>query len=94
MDGEGVACVNLHTTKARCPIATTLDIDDRLLEETVKAWGFKTKKEAVNTALQELLNKKKRLGILELFGKIEYDPDYNYKEHRSRKKSVRKRRRS
>ena len=55
---------------------------------------FKTKKEAVNTALQELLNKKKRLGILELFGKIEYDPDYNYKEHRSRKKSVRKRRRS
>ncbi len=73
--------------KARCPIATNLGIDDKLLEATVKAYGFKTKKEAVNTALTELLNKKKRLGLIALFGKIDYDPDYNYKDYRSRKKA-------
>jgi len=76
--------------KARCPIATNLDIDQELLEDTVKAWGFKTKKEAVNTALAELLQKKKSMGILSFFGKVDYDPDYNYKDHRSRKKSFRK----
>ena len=76
--------------KARCLIATNLDIDQELLEDTVKAWGFKTKKEAVNTALAELLEKKKRLGILSLFGKIDFDPNYHYKDHRSRKKSLRK----
>jgi len=83
-------CVESHTTKARCFIATNLDIDQKLLEETVKVWGFKTKKEAVNTALAELLQKKKSLGILRFFGKVDYDPDYNYKDHRSRKKSFHK----
>ena len=76
--------------KRRCAIATNLDIDDRLLNATVKAYGFKTKREAVNAGLTELLNKKKRLGLVALFGTVDYDPDYNYKEHRSRKKSFRK----
>jgi len=76
--------------KRRCAIATNLDIDQRLLKATVKAYGFKTKKEAVNAGLTELLNKKKRLGLVELFGTVDYDPDYNYKEHRSRKKSFHK----
>jgi Arc/MetJ family transcription regulator len=57
-----------------------------LLEETVKAWGFKTKKEAVNTALAELLRKKKQAGILELAGKVTYFPDYDHKKARGRKK--------
>ena len=73
--------------KRRCAIATNLDIDDKLLNETVKAYGFKSKKQAVNTALQELLNKKKRLGILELMGTVEYYPDYDYKKLRGRKKN-------
>ena len=70
----------------RCAIATNLDIDDKLLEETVRAWGFKTKKEAVNTALAELLKKKKRLELVEMFGKVEYFPDYDYKKTRSRRR--------
>jgi len=61
-----------------------------LLKETVKARGFKSRHEAVNAALAELLNKKKRLGILKLFGKIDFNPAYNYEDHRSRKKSFRK----
>jgi Arc/MetJ family transcription regulator len=70
----------------RCRIATNLDIDQDLLEQTVKAWGFKTKKEAVNTALSELLKKKKRLELVEMFGKVDYRPDYDYKKLRSRKR--------
>src|SRR4051812_36394779 len=80
-------CVDFYTMNRRCFIATNLDIDPKLLDAAVKAWGFKTKKEAVNTALSELIKKKQRLGIIDLFGKIDYDPDYNYKDHRSRKKS-------
>lgn len=80
-------CKLLHNEqKRRCLIATNLDIDQKLLEETVKAWGFKTKKEAVNTALSELLKKKKQAGILDLAGKVEYYPDYDYKKLRARKK--------
>ena len=75
--------------KRRCLIATNLDIDQDLLEQTVKAWGFKTKREAVNAALTELLNKKKRQELIKLAGTINYDPDYNYKDYRSRKKKFR-----
>jgi len=57
----------------------------------MKAWDFKTKKETVNTALAELLQKKKRMGILDFFGKVDYDPAYKGKDHRTYMKSLRKR---
>ena len=45
----------------------------------MKAFGFKSKSEAVNMALAELL-KKKRRELVEMFGKAEYYPDYDYKK--------------
>ena len=70
----------------RCAIVTTLEIDQKLLSATLKAFGFKSKQEAVNTALSELLKHKKRLELVEMFGKVEYYPDYDYKKPRSRKR--------
>lgn len=65
-------------------MATNLAIDDELVNEALKIGSFKTKKDAVNTALREFVNRRKQLEIVELFGKLEPDPDYDYKEGRKR----------
>jgi Arc/MetJ family transcription regulator len=63
---------------------TNLAIDDELLQEAQKMGGHRTKKATVTEALEEYIRRRKQLQILELFGKIEYDPDYDYKAWRKR----------
>lgn len=65
-------------------MATNLDIDQKLLEEAVKYGNHKTKKSAVNEALAEYVQKKKQLGIIELFGTLDWDESYDYKADRKR----------
>jgi len=62
---------------------TNLDLDDKLIEEAVKAGKHKSKKEAVNAALREYVHSRKQQKIKELFGSIEYDTAYDYKKQRS-----------
>jgi len=66
-------------------MATNLAIDDILLQEARKIGGHKTKKETVNEALKEYIQKRKQVEITELFGEIEYDKNYNYKQFRKNK---------
>lgn len=66
---------------------TNLDIDDRLIEEARKIGKHRTKKEAVNAALAEYIRSRKRLGILDWVGKVDYYPDYDHKKLRARKAS-------
>jgi Arc/MetJ family transcription regulator len=54
---------------------TNIDIDDKLMAEAMKATKAKTKKEAVVIALQDVVRRKKQLGILKLVGKIDGDWD-------------------
>lgn len=63
---------------------TNLAIDDELLEEALRLGGHRTKKATVNDALKEYIQRRKQLKILDLFGQIDYDPDYDYKEQRRR----------
>jgi putative antitoxin of VapBC-like toxin-antitoxin system len=65
---------------------TNLAIDDALIEEAKQVGKHKTKKEAVTAALKEYIAHRKRLGIVELFGKVDYYPDYDYKELRRKKR--------
>ena len=65
-------------------MATNLAIDDRLLEEALKAGGHKTKKDTVNDALREYIQRRKQLRIIDLFGSVEFDPRYDYKRQRRR----------
>jgi hypothetical protein len=65
-------------------VATNLAIDDRLIEEAKRVGHHKTKKEAVSAALDEYIRRRKQLEILELFGTIDYDPDYDYRANRRR----------
>jgi Arc/MetJ family transcription regulator len=70
--------------KWRCGVATNLAIDQELLGEALKVSGLKTKKDTVNLALKEFVSRRKQLEILNLFGKMDPDPDYDYKKGRSR----------
>jgi Arc/MetJ family transcription regulator len=65
---------------------TNLAIDDRLIEEAQRIGHHKTKKEAVTRALSEYIAHRKRLEILATFGTIDFDPQYDYKTDRKRKR--------
>lgn len=66
-------------------MATNLAIDDTLLEQARKMGGFKTKKETVNTALKELIQRRKQEDVILQFGTVEYDKKYDYKKLRHRR---------
>jgi hypothetical protein len=64
---------------------TNLALDDQLIEEARRAGKHKTKKEAVNAALDEYVGKRRQMRILEAFGTFSVDPTYDYKAERQRK---------
>ena len=65
-------------------MATNLAIDQRLLEDAQKAGNLKTKKDTVNEALREFIQRRKQAEILMLFGTVDFDPDYDHKRGRNR----------
>ena len=66
-------------------MATNLALDDRLVEEAKRLGGHRSKRVAVNEALAEYVARRKRRKVLELFGRLDWDPDYDYKRHRDRR---------
>ncbi len=65
------------------PINVT--VDDKLVEDARKLGQHETDKEAVDAALEEYVRRRGQLKILDLFGTIEYDDDYDYKEGRRKR---------
>jgi hypothetical protein len=61
---------------------TNLAIDDRLINEARRVGNHKTKKEAVTAALDEYIRGRRQMEILNHFGTIDFDPDYDYKKMR------------
>ncbi len=61
---------------------TNLAIEDRLLEEARILGGQRTKREIVNAALIEYIQRRQRLSAIEGFGTIDFDPSYDYKQAR------------
>jgi Arc/MetJ family transcription regulator len=70
--------------EGRLLMATNLAINQELLHEALEVSGLKTKKDTVNLALKEFIDRRKQLEILKLFGKMDPDPDYDYKKGRNR----------
>ena len=54
---------------------TNIEIDDRLMKDTLKITGLKTKREVVDLALKELLRLEKQEGFRKLRGKIDWQGD-------------------
>jgi Arc/MetJ family transcription regulator len=65
-------------------MATNLAIDDRLLDEALRVGGQRTKKDTVTQALQEFVQRRKQARILDLFGKVDFEPKYDFKRQRRR----------
>jgi Arc/MetJ family transcription regulator len=70
-------CDTLH-------MATNLAIDPQLLDEAVAVSGAGSKKQAVTLALQEFIAKRKQRRLLDLFGTLEWNAEFEYKRSRSR----------
>lgn len=66
-------------------MATNLALDPDLLDRALAVSGQKTKKAAVTKALEEFIARREQREILDLFGKLDWDPDYDYKSERSRR---------
>ena len=65
---------------------SNLAIDDRLLAEAQKAGRHRTKRETVNAALAEYVQRRKQQRLVSLFGTVDYDPAYDYKRERGAKR--------
>ena len=72
-----IVCNILH-------MATNLALDPDLLERALAVSGEKTKKAAVTRALEEFIARREQARVEELFGQLEWDPDFDYKGERSR----------
>jgi Arc/MetJ family transcription regulator len=66
-------------------MATNLAIDPELIERALEISGERTKKAAVTKALQEFIARREQKRLAELFGSLEWDADYDYKNERSRR---------
>ncbi|MBI2357977.1 MAG: type II toxin-antitoxin system VapB family antitoxin [Deltaproteobacteria bacterium] len=64
---------------------TNLAIDDKLLERALRVGKHRTKRETVNEALKEYIQRRKRVQALRAFGTIEFDPNYDYKKLRAKR---------
>jgi hypothetical protein len=63
-------------------VATPLNINETLLQEALALDDQTTIDALVETALREYIQRRKRLKVLDLFGTIDYDEDYDYKQQR------------
>lgn len=64
---------------------TNLALDDELIDEACRLGGHRTKRQAVNEALEEYVSRRKRKEVTRIFGQVEWDPDYDYKEEREKR---------
>lgn len=63
-------------------MATNLDLDDKLIEAARRLGRHRTKRDAVTRALEEYVQWLRQKAIVNEFGKIDYDPKFDYKKQR------------
>lgn len=66
-------------------MATNLALNDELIDEARRLGGHRTKRQAVNEALEEYVAKRKRREVTKIFGEVDWDPDYDHKEERRKR---------
>lgn len=65
-------------------MATNLALDDNLLNQAVAIGGLKTKKDTVTLALKEFIQRREAERLIDAFGTVDFDTDYDYKAERNR----------
>lgn len=64
-------------------MATNLSIDPDLIERAKELSGERTKKAAVTKALKEFIARHEQRNLIQLFGNLEWDTEYDYKSERT-----------
>ena len=64
---------------------TNLALDDKLVEEAKRLGKHRSKRDAVNEAIAEYVDRRRRRKVLQLFGKMDWDRNYDYKAERERR---------
>src|SRR4051812_29131692 len=72
---EAIRPRNRHQHLAN--LSAKLSIDQRLIEEARQAGRHATGEEAVRCALEEYVARRRRQRIVDLFGKVSYEDDYD-----------------
>ncbi len=54
---------------------TNIEIDDEVLREAQRLMGTRTKRETVDMALRELVARHRRIGVLNLRGRVRWEGD-------------------
>ena len=65
-------------------MATNLSLDPAPLAKALELRGEKTKKATVNMALREFIARREQMKLRELFGRLEWSADFDYKRERTR----------
>ncbi|WP_293153358.1 MULTISPECIES: type II toxin-antitoxin system VapB family antitoxin [unclassified Microcoleus] len=64
-------------------MVTNLNVDTALLQEAIELTGEMTMENLVEIALRAYIQRLKQMKILELFGAIDYEESYDYKQQRN-----------
>ena len=66
-------------------MATNLALDDKLIGQAVRLGKHKSKKEAVTAALEAYVRQRKRAGLRDLIGAVEFNDDFDHRAARRRR---------
>ncbi len=58
-------------------------LDEALVTEAMRYANVKTKRELVDRALREFVAARRRRDVSDLFGRVQIDPDYDYRADRA-----------
>jgi Arc/MetJ family transcription regulator len=59
-------------------------LDDALLSEALRVGGRRTRRETLNEALAEYVQRRKRRSFVKLFGTVDFRPDWDLRKERRR----------
>ena len=65
-------------------MTTNLRIDPKLIERALEVSGEPTKKAVVTKALEEFISRRQQKRLLDLMGKLQWEPSHDYKAERRR----------
>lgn len=65
-------------------MTVNLQIDEALIQEALTLSNQQNERDVVEQALREYVQRRQQMKILDLFGTIDYDDDYNYKQQRNK----------
>jgi Arc/MetJ family transcription regulator len=72
-------CFTLKTFTFSQLMQITLNLDDSLLNEAFQLTNLANQEEVINLALEELVRSRRKKNLLDLAGKIQFAPDFDYK---------------